>query len=413
MSEQEGGISGLTPQQIQLRKKIYRKTGVRPTSTQVREEERRIQSRKSRFGPVLATAMSIDTLPVPIATGSIRKQSTRKSRLTEAQKLVLANAFETQPMEGTTRIRAKSTMYTPTPSSSNRKKHPDALTKKEIQTNFKRWSATKELKIKDILQRGIQYKIKTLKQTLEKITFTELNPIENDRLKYEAILIEKQAALDSLKTRSQKEASDYNTLNGEVLKLTNYFEKVLNPKLDAVNKRINRLNSLIQFYESLYKTVTADNMVDDDTLEKIVKVIEAESMDTSEDNTELDDLLSGLMRIKLGGGDCAGPISIPGLIGTRTEVVGAVAEEVASLPAPMEGGKKKRAGKKTQKGGEVVGAVAEEVASLPAPMEGGKKKRAGKKTQKGGEVVGAVAEEVASQSGPMEGGKKKRAGKKN
>ena len=60
-----------------------------------------------------------------------------------------------------------------------------------------------------------------------------------------------------------------------------------------------------------------------------------------------------------------------------------------------------------------MGAVAEEVASLPAPMEGGKKKRAGKKTQKGGEVVGAVAEEVASQSGPMEGGKKKRAGKKN
>ena len=343
MSEQEGGIPGLTTHQKSLRSKIYRETGRRLSTAEVIKKDKRMQM---QVGPLLETAMSIDTLPVPIATGSIRKQSTKKSRLTEAQKLALANAYEIQPMEGTTRIRSQSTLYTPKPSLSSRKKHPDALTKKEIQTYFKRWSATKELKIKDILERGIEYKIKSLKQTVEKITSTELNPIESDKSKYENILNEKKTILESLKTRSQKESSDYNSLNSEVIKLINYFERVLNPKINSVYKRINRLNGLIQFYESLYKTVTADNMVDDDTLDKIVKVIEAERMDTSEDNTELDDLLSGLMGIKLGGGDCAGPVSIPDLIGTKTEVVGAVAEEVASLPAPMEGGKKKRVGKK-------------------------------------------------------------------
>ena len=93
MSEQEGGIPRLTPQQEKLRKSIYLKTGVRPSMREVRQEwNRRTTQRQTQFGQVLETAMSIDTLPVPIATGSIRKQSTRKSRLTEAQKLALANA---------------------------------------------------------------------------------------------------------------------------------------------------------------------------------------------------------------------------------------------------------------------------------------------------------------------------------
>ena len=115
MSEQEGGIPRLTPQQEKLRKSIYLKTGVRPSMREVRQEwNRRTTQRQTQFGQVLETAMSIDTLPVPIATGSIRKQSTRKSRLTEAQKLALANALTSQPMEGTTRIRKIYNIYTNT-----------------------------------------------------------------------------------------------------------------------------------------------------------------------------------------------------------------------------------------------------------------------------------------------------------
>uniref|UniRef100_A0A6C0CU28 Uncharacterized protein n=1 Tax=viral metagenome TaxID=1070528 RepID=A0A6C0CU28_9ZZZZ len=92
-----------------------------------------------------------------------------------------------------------------------------------------------------------------------------------------------------------------------------------------------------------------------------------------------------------------------------------------------DGGKKKRMYKKkskAQKGGEneVEGAIAENVESLPAPVDqtGGKKKRMYKKkskAQKGGEneVEGAIAENVESLPAPVDqtGGKKKRIKKQN
>jgi len=85
--------------------------------------------------------------------------------------------------------------------------------------------------------------------------------------------------------------------------------------------------------------------------------------------------------------------------------------------ATKDGGKKKRAynqKSKAQKGGEVEGA-AENEASLPAPVSGGKKKRTyKKKSQKGGEVEGAVAENEKSLPAPVDqsGGKKNKRTKK-
>jgi len=418
MSHQEGGIPSLTPEEKALRSKLTRKTGSRPSTSEVRKLVALEKSkRESSYLPsvITTTSMSID---IPVAEGSIRKQkSSKKSKLSEVAKLRMSTMPELI-MEGVARQRRTPSLYQATPSSqSSKKKHPDALTKLQIQNYFKRWSATKDLNTKVKLENGIQYKINILKQTVDNITAKELSLIEESKVKYERILNEKQSMINSLKTRTQKESDEYAILTDEIDKLDNYLTNVLNPKYEKITKKINRYNGLIKFYESLYQTVTANNMVDDTTVEKIVAVIEAgEKMDVDDSKNsamDLDDLLSGLMGIKIGGGDCAGPVSIPGLVGKNTSFVGAVAEEVASQPAPIEGGKKKRGGKKTQKGGEVVGAVAEEVASQPAPMEGGKKKRGGKKTQKGGEVVGAVAEEVASQPAPMEGGKKKRAGKKN
>jgi len=367
MSEQEGGISHLSREQQKYRSAMYRKTGRRLSTAAVSKEYQRFKSRQSKMGyDEPTTKMDIDIHGV---TGSVDKTKSRRPRLTTDQKIAIVNASLLQLPNKRSRIPTSKNIPKPL----DNKKHQDALTKKQIQDYIKRWSVTKEIAIQDRLEKGIKYKIETLNKTLENIK-KQLEPLESEKLKYENQLIEKQAILDGLKTRSQRESSEYRQLDAAVNQLIKYIEYIL-VRIDKFNAKINRYNGLIKFYETLYATVTADKMVvDATTVDKIVAVIEAgEKMDTSEDNNELDDLLSKLFI----------------------------------------GGKKKRGGKKTQKGGEVVGAVAEEVASLPAPMEGGKKKRPTKKAQKGGEVVGAVAEEVASQPAPMEGGKKKRGGKKD
>ena len=332
------------------------------------------------------------------------KEVTMKGpRITEIEKL------GTQIIEGE-RVRKVASKFVP--ETSSRKKHPNDLTKKQIQEYFKRWSKSKDLTIKEQLENGIQFRIEKLNESIEKTRTGELEKELADKAKYESQIVHARIDLENLRTRSQKDTPEYEALTKSINRTEQYLEKGIYPKIAAINKKINTKNGLITFYQSLFQTITADNMVDDLTTEKILQVVGME-----EDNSGLDDLLANLMGMKIGGkktkrggGDCAGPVSIPALQGEMATVVSAVAEDAISQPASIEGGKKKRVARK-QKGGEIVPAAAEDAISQPASIEGGKKKRVARK-QKGGEIVPAAAEDAISQPASIEGGKKKRVTKK-